>query len=864
MSRNPSNLPRNVEGATTESCKDGCVPVPAVAGLSSTEVAQRVREGRVNTAPAHPSRTVLQILRANVFTTFNALLGGLLAVILVVAPLQDATFGLILVINAAVGVVQELRAKRTLDRLAILAAPRATVIRDGTPRELDPSKLVVDDLLEVGPGDQVVVDGEVTEARSLEVDESMLTGEADPQPKARGDRLLSGSLVVGGSGRYQAQQVGEEAYAAQLAAQARRFRVLKAEMQRDIDRLLRRVAIALVPAALLLVWGQQRAGLAWRQATQRSVAGVVPMVPEGLVLLVSVALAVAIIRLGRRRCLVKELAAVEVLARVTVVCVDKTGTLTDGQLAVDGLYPLPDADIHPPAQPHQHEVHEQDPHRFPHPPPEPQDNPAEILGALAHADDHPNATLAILAATYPAPADWEVSELIPFTSERKWSAASFGPRGAFVLGAPEMLLDRDSPVLRASQARAADGQRVLLLAVLARADPANTLTADHVHPDAVTPLALVSLRERLRADAADTVGWFLRQGVEVRVLSGDSPVTVGAVALRVGVPGADQPFDASHLPAEDAEGLSRIVQEHTVFGRVTPQQKRDMIAALKRAGHVVGMTGDGVNDVLALKDADLGVAMGSGAPATRAVAQVVLLDGSWSTLPALVAEGQRVIANLERVANLFLTKTVYAILLAVVIGTAGATYPFLPRHFTVVSAVAIGIPGFALAVAPARQPIRGRFLGRVIRFAVPTGAVISISVLIAYVLTRGQPESQRQFVSLLTLMALSLVVLARVARPLTRPRIALVAGLAVLAALPLVLAPVRRFLDLQEAPLHSLLAAALVALAGSVMVMLVSREPASAASAGDARTFPGPQTPSDQRLSPAQDDFEELAHRPAK
>jgi cation-transporting ATPase E len=400
-----------------------------------------------------------------------------------------------------------------------------------------------------------------------------------------------------------------------------------------------------------------------------------------------------------------------------------------------------------------------------------------------------------------------------------------------------MLLDDGSAVLRASQERAADGQRVLVLAELdGQIAPGN----GQIHPDGVKPLALVSLRERLRPDAADTVGWFLRQGVQVRVLSGDSPATVGAVAGRVGVPGAEQPFDARQLPT-DVDALSRVVQEHTVFGRVTPQQKRDMVLALHRAGHVVGMTGDGVNDVLALKDADLGVAMGSGAPATRAVAQVVLLDGSWSALPALVAEGQRVIANLERVANLFLTKTMYALMLAVAIGVAGTTYPFLPRHLTVVSAVAIGIPGFALAIAPARQPARGGFLRRVVRFAVPAGAVIAAAVLTVNLLTRGDTENQRQFVSLLTLMALSLVVLTRVARPLTAPRVALVAGLAALSAMPLLVAPVRHFLALAMAPTRSLLIAVAVSALSGALLLVVSRDPVDDRPDSSGWPSPGPR-----------------------
>ncbi len=744
-------------------------------GLSQAEVAERVAAGQVNDVPAAPSRTVAEIVRANVFTRFNALLGGLLVVIVVVGPIQDALFGGVLFVNAVIGIVQELRAKRTLDRLAVLTAPRATVVRDGKVSEHPVSAVVLDDVLELRPGDQVVVDGEVLEAQGLELDESLLSGESEPVEKRLGDEALSGSFVAAGSGRYRATRVGKEAYAVRLAEEARRFTLTRSELLAGINRILRIVTWLIVPTAVLLVISQLRSDASVRDAMRGSVAGTVAMVPEGLVLLTSVAFAVGVVRLARRRVLVQELPAVEVLARVDVVCVDKTGTLTEGRLAVDEVEVLQAGGPH-----------------------------GEALAAIASSDPHPNATLAAIAEAFPeAPEDWRATATVPFSSARKWSAAAFDGRGTWVLGAPDVLLDGEGPVARRAAAIAEAGRRVVLLS---RTDVG--LGGEGL-PGGLESVAIVVLGDPIRESAAETLRYFAEQGVNVKVISGDHPRTVAAIAEHLGLAGAESAMDARELP-EDPVALGGALESHTIFGRVTPQQKRSMVQALQAKGHVVAMTGDGVNDVLALKDADLGIAMGSGSSATRAVAQLVLLDSTFDALPTVVAEGRRVLGNIERTSNLYVTKTVYAMLLAIGVGVFGLPFPFLPRHLTLIGAVTIGIPSFFLALAPNAERARPGFLGRVLRFTVPAGALAAIATFLGYSLAIEEPGvtlAQARTAATMVLCWIGFLILSIIAAPLTRARLALVWGMAAAFVAALLLPVTKTFFALVPPPLIVWLAA---------------------------------------------------------
>ncbi|HEX6596908.1 MAG TPA: HAD-IC family P-type ATPase [Acidimicrobiales bacterium] len=720
----------------------------ALEGLSGEEVAARVALGQQNLTSNRPSRTVGQIVKANVFTRFNAILGVLLGVIVVVGPFQDALFGLVLAANTAIGIVQELRAKRALDRLALLAAPKAVAIRDGVPLDLAVEAVVLDDVLRIRAGDQVVVDGVLLDAEGLELDESLLSGEADPVPKEVGDSVLSGSFAAAGTGWYRATNVGDDAYAARLARSARRFALVRSDLRAGIDRILRGVTLLIVPVAVLLVSTQLLHNADLADALRGSVAGVGSMVPEGLVLLTSMAMAVGVFRLGRRRVLVQELAAIEALARVDVVCLDKTGTLTQGAMAVADVELLAPVDA------------------------------GAVLGALAAADPSPNSSTRALAVAFPAPKGWKPETVVPFSSARKWSGASFGDRGAWVLGAPELLVEHACPPLAAAIApvlrdRAAAGQRVLLLAK----SPYHHVDDDL--PSGLQPAVLVVLSDPVRPAAAATLAYFAEQGVALKVLSGDDPRTVGSIAARLGLQTAGRPVDARSLPP-DGDELAQAMEDGTVFGRVAPHQKRAMVAALQSRGHVVAMVGDGVNDVLALKDADIGVALGSGSGASRAVAQLVLVDNDFDALPAVVGEGRRVIANVERVANLFLTKTVYATLLALAVGVARLPFPFLPRHLTVVTALTIGVPAFFLALAPSAARARPGFVRRVLAFAIPAGTIAAAATFVSYAVVRqeGMALPPARTTAAVVLFAVAFWALTVVARPVTWPIEVLLASLA--------------------------------------------------------------------------------------
>jgi cation-transporting ATPase E len=753
-------------------------------------VAERTAAGLVNVAPDTNRRTFADIVRANVLTRFNAILGTLLAVVLLIGAYRDALFGIVLVSNAMIGIVQEVRAKHTLDRLRVLSAPRATVIRAGHARQVPVEEIVLDDVVELHPGDQVPVDGTVLSSAALEIDESLLTGEADPVLKQQGEQVLSGSFVVAGTGRLAATRVGADAYATRLAAEARRFELVRSELRQGTDRILRVGTYLLVPTAVLLVASQLRNVDSVFDALRGSVAGVASIIPEGLVLLTSLAFAVGVIRLGRRRALVQELAAVELLARVDVVCLDKTGTLTEGRLVLVEVERL---------------VEDLDDDRL-----------AEVLGALGAADERPNASLAALAAHGRDPG-WTVRRAVPFSSARKWSGADFAEGGTWLLGAPDVLLEAGDPYRARADELAAAGRRILLLA---RSEQHLPTEGPPLSP---VPVALLCLEEQLRPEAPGTLAYFAEQGVAVKVISGDNPATVGAVARRVGVPDARRVVDARELP-DDPDALADVTETTSVFGRVQPHQKRAMVQALQRRGHTVAMTGDGVNDVLALRDADIGVAMGSGSSASRAVSQLVLLDDSFASLPAVVAEGRRVIANIERVANLFVTKSVYALLLSLSVGVAQLPFPFFPRHLTIISALTIGIPGFFLALAPNARRARPGFVPRVVRFAVPAGTIAAAATFAGFALARaevGVNELQERTTAVIVLFLVAAWVLMILARPLTEARVALLGAMVATFVVAMATPGVREFFELQLPPLTlSLAAIGVASMAVALMELL--------------------------------------------
>ncbi|MER5676712.1 magnesium-transporting ATPase [Streptomyces sp. FT05W] len=737
-------------GERPDSVGTSRAPAPA-RGLTTAEVAERVARGEVNDVPVRSSRSVTEIVRANVLTRFNLIIGVLWVIMLFVAPIQDSLFGFVIIANTGIGIVQEWRAKKTLDSLAVIGEARPTVRRDGRPAEVSVSEIVLGDLVELGPGDKAVVDGTVVEADSLEIDESLLTGEADPVVKRPGDPVMSGSFVVAGGGAFTATKVGREAYAAQLAEEASRFTLVQSELRSGISTILKYVTWMMVPTAIGLIISQLVVkDNNFKDSVARTVGGIVPMIPEGLVLLTSVAFAIGVVRLGRKQCLVQELPAIEGLARVDIVCLDKTGTLTEGGMDVTEVRPLNGSD---------------------------EDYVHRVLGALGASDPRPNASLQAIIDAYPDGEGWDVTGTMPFSSARKYSGAAFSERNgdasAWLLGAPDVLLAPDDPALAETGHLNEQGLRVLLLARVR-----GELDAPEAASEAV-PAALVVLEQRLRPDAGETLAYFDDQNVAAKVISGDNAVSVGAVAQKLGMPGAEHAVDARRLP-EDRDDMATEIERNAVFGRVTPQQKRDMVAALQTRGHTVAMTGDGVNDVLALKDADIGVAMGSGSEATRAVAQIVLLNNSFATLPSVVAEGRRVIGNITRVATLFLTKTVYSVLLAILVVCFQVEYPFLPRHLTLLSTLTIGVPAFFLALAPNKERARPHFVRRVMRYAVPSGVIAAAATFATYLLARhhyagtGALDAETSAATL-TLFLVSMWVLAIIARPYTWWRIALVA-----------------------------------------------------------------------------------------
>ncbi|MFI6768653.1 HAD-IC family P-type ATPase [Streptomyces sp. NPDC050355] len=791
------------------------VHAPAHPGLTAAEVAQRVAEGEVNDVPVRSSRSTAEIIRANVFTRFNAIIGVLFVIILIVGPLQDGLFGFVIVANTGIGIVQELRAKKTLDNLAVIGEARPTVRRDGVRARIPTAGVVLDDVIELGPGDKVVVDGEVLETEGLEIDESLLTGEADPVVKKPGEPVMSGSFVVAGGGAFTATKVGRQAYAAQLAEEASRFTLVHSELRSGISRILKYVTWMMVPTALGLILSHLLTlGLPADEAIRRMVAGIVPMIPEGLVLLTSVAFAIGVVRLGRQQCLVQELPAIEGLARVDVVCLDKTGTLTEGGMDVSALRVIGSASGGLEESGVGAERSERE------------DTYIErVLGALGASDPRPNASLQAIIDAYPADGGWHCTQSLPFSSARKYSGASLddadGARTTWLLGAPDVLLPAGDHRLADIDDLNAQGLRVLLLARAERE------LDDPEVARGVRPTALVVLEQRLRTEAPDTLRYFAEQGVRAKVISGDNAVSVGAVAGKLGLPGSHAPLDARSLPAR-AEAMATALDRGAVFGRVTPQQKRDMVAALQSRGHTVAMTGDGVNDVLALKDADIGVAMGSGSEATRAVAQIVLLNNSFAALPSVVAEGRRVIGNITRVATLFLTKTVYSVLLAILVACCRIPYPYLPRHLTLLSTLTIGVPAFFLALAPNKERARPHFVRRVMRYAIPSGIITGLAAFATYLLARAHYSgpgalSAETSAATLTLFLTAMWVLAIIARPYTWWRIALVLAMGLGFLIVLVTPWLQDFFDLRLVGTTMPWAAVAVAAVAAVLLEIIWR-----------------------------------------
>lgn len=737
----------------------------AITGLTRDEVAARAAAGETNAVVEVTSRPLSEIIKANVFTRFNALLGALLVLVLLTGSFKNALFGIALVANSLLGIGQEWHAKRKLDSLAVLHAPTAVVLRDGKAIEIASADMVRGDVVALRPGDQVSADGSVVAADNLEIDESNLTGESDAIDKSVGSEVSSGTAVVAGTGWYRAEVVGPNSTAQRLSAEAKVFTRAKSEVQESTNVLLRWLTWVVAIMLPISLWSQWRAvgDQGWQEVVLRTAAGMVGLVPEGLVVLTTLAFLLAAVQLTRQQALVQELPAVELLARVDVICVDKTGTLTQGEIGFESLEMLKG---------------------------ESEETVRKVLAALSN-DSAGNQTSKTLARQF-TDTSLQVTNRAAFSSARKWSGGVVGGQ-TWLLGAPDVLLAgvTDASLTEKVTTLSDAGSRVLLLA---RAD---SLPDTDDAPTGIRPAALIVFAELIRDDARQTLDFFREQGVRVVVISGDTPRTVTAVGRAVGLDICD-PVDARTLP-EDQEQLADIVEKTTIFGRVTPAQKRALVRALQSRGHVVAMTGDGVNDVLALKDADIGIAMGNGAQATKAVAQLVLLDSKFSHLPSVLAEGRRLIGNVERVASLFVTKNVMSALLILAAAFLGSAYPFLPSQLTLVSTLTIGIPAAVLALGPNHRRYQPGFLRRVLAISIPAGIVAGGSAFVVYTVASpsGADVAVASTAALTSLLVTMLWLLVCLSRPIRLWKALVVAVMAALCALAYLIPAGRSFFAIE-------------------------------------------------------------------
>ena len=720
-------------------------------GLSPQETKLRQSNGLSNIMPPSNTKSEGQIIKENVLTFFNLIFLVLALCLCLVGSFKNLMFLLVAVANTVVGSFQEIRAKRAVDKLTLVAAGTAKAIRSGQRVSVRTDQLVRDDIVEFAAGDQICADAVVRDGQ-LQVNESLLTGEADAILKNPGDTLKSGSFVISGRARVQLTHVGSESYAAKLAAEARRnVRSTKSEMMLSLTKLITVVGIALIPLGIILFLRHFLSvfqGLPLRDSVESTVSALIGMIPEGLYLLTSVAIAASCLKLSRKRVLVQDMNCIETLAHVDVLCVDKTGTITEPTMEVTDVYPL-------------------NSERFSY------DDIEKILAAFYHGEEPDNETARAMGQQFAGETTWRAVKRMAFSSSTKWSGADFGENGRYVVGAPEFIMgDRYDSIRSEAEPWSERGCRVLLLAAYDTAFDDGPLQSAHV-----APIALVFLSNLLRPDAQETFRYFASQGVSVRVISGDNPITVAQVAARAGIENADRYVDATTLSTE--QDFEEAVKYYTVFGRVTPEQKRYLVRAFQKQGHTVAMTGDGVNDVLALKDANCGIAMASGSQAASQVAQIVLLNSQFSAMPAIVAEGRRVINNIQRAASLFLVKNIFSFALTLLLLFIDMPYPLLPIQLSLISTFTIGIPSFFLALEPNYARVEGKFMRNVIRRAMPGGLTNLTIVLLAgfFTSTFGLSNEQLNTICVWVMSAVGLVTLYHVSVPFTRLRLAVLAGM---------------------------------------------------------------------------------------
>lgn len=708
-----------------------------IVGLTDSEVKERVLEGKVNKIPKAPSRTLGQMIRANFLNIFNAINLVLSVLVIIAGSPKNAVFAIVIIVNSVIGVAQELSAKNTLEKLSVLSMAHATVIRNGKKQKVSIEELVIDDIVCLDSGQQILADCELIQSDELEVDESMLTGEADPVFKNQGDPLLSGSFVVAGEGVARVNKVGSHTYSSQLADEARKFKIVNSELQSTVNKIIKVLLFIIGPAGVALVITQLQAGNGWQDALIGAVSGIIGMLPEGLVLLISTTFIVSVIKLSKYDTLVQQLSATEILARVDVLCADKTGTITEGKLKLADIQCIGKFD---------------------------KKQVDEVLATLVNNLPSKNPTQLAILEYYKEIPDIKVIQKVPFSSKRKWGGIVLEGYGSWIMGAPEIVLgDKYSKISAQVEAEAKKGRRVLVLAKANQEELKQGIESE------VDEAALILIEDIIREEAPDVLRYFREQDVTLKVISGDNPVTVSAVAMRAGVENADKYVDARELPT-DVEELKEVVDNYTVFGRVTPHQKKAIVQALQKNEHTVAMTGDGVNDVLALKESDCGIAMANGSDATKAVAQLVLLNSDFSSLPKVVAEGRKQINNIERVGQLYLSKTAFFVLLAFIICIKMVPYPLEAIQGSLVGACCIGMPSLVLANLPFKGRVKGNFAKKMLSASIPNGIIMAILVLISYfrMLSLGQSVEYSRSVALLVFVGISLGILMRVSWPFNK------------------------------------------------------------------------------------------------
>ena len=663
-------------------------------GLTSEEVEKRKKEGKVNFDTSVPTKSIKQIVFENIFTLFN-LINFVLAILVFEAKsYKNLLFMGVVVSNTLISIIQEIRSKKAIDKLSVLASAKANCIRNGVLKQISINEIVIDDLLQFETGNQVVTDSIVL-AGEVEVNESFITGESDTIIKKKGDTLLSGSFIVSGKAKAKVIHIGDENFTSKISSGAKYVKKVNSEIMKSLNKIIGAVSIAIVPIGLLLFNNQLHLnGNNLESAIVNTVAALIGMIPEGLILLTSTVLAVSVVRLAKHKVLVQQLYCIETLARVDTLCLDKTGTITEGTMEVKEIIPVVES----------------------------KENLENILSEIAGASEDSNSTIDAIKEKFNKENKWTAQNKIAFSSQKKWSGIYFKNEGSYVIGAPEFILKENYEKYKEKIEKYTKDFRVILLA-----HSKNNFKEKEL-PENLEVLGLILISDKIRKEAKKTLEYFKEQGVTIKIISGDNPVTVSKIAGQVGVDNFEKYIDMSKI--KNDEEIKLLACEYTIFGRVSPTQKRELVRALKEKGHTVAMTGDGVNDVLSLKEADCSIAMASGSDATKNCSELVLLDSNFASMPKIVAEGRRTINNIERSATLFLVKTIYASILAIIFLVAKMPYPFMPIQLSLISMVTIGIPSFVLALEPNKEIVKGHFLRNVISKAIPTAITVVLNIII--------------------------------------------------------------------------------------------------------------------------------------